>query len=277
MNTRKLIPVGFLTLLTLTTLTISGPTRSLFPFDNGLTDIKSVEQQAVLLKELGYAGICTRPKNATAELYAAMDNHGLKICASYVVLPAGKGGNISQSVIQHMNCLKGRNTVIWLGLTGKALSDEPAVAAIRKIGDLAQSNGLTVALYPHTGFYAGTVKTCLRLIKKANHPNVGVSFCLCHFLKQNDHTKLEATIQSAAPHLRLVQINGAELKESGAKEWSDLIKPLGTGNFDMNRLLRALDKADYNGPFNLQCYKIAQPARKHLGASMNAWKQYHKK
>jgi len=47
--------------------------RLFFTFDNGLTDVKNVEEQAKLLKELGYAGICTRPKNCTDELLAAFD------------------------------------------------------------------------------------------------------------------------------------------------------------------------------------------------------------
>jgi len=247
----------------------------LFPFDNGLTDVKSVQDQAALLKELGYSGICTRPNRATPELFAAMDKHGLRVCATYVVLGAGKGDAIPESVVQHLNDLKGRDTIVWLGLSGKAPSDEPAIAALKKVGDLAHANGLTVALYPHTGFYAATVRSCLRLVEKAKHPNVGISFCLCHFLKQNPHTELEATLRSAAPHLKVVQISGADSKESGGKAWSDLIKPLGEGNFDMTRVLRTLDEIGYNGPFNLQCYKVAGPARTHLKASMDAWKKYH--
>ena len=247
----------------------------LFPFDNGLTDIKSVEEQAALLKELGYSGICTRPGKTTPEFFAAMDKHGLEVCASYIVLGAGKGANIPANVVQHLKDLKGRNTVVWLGLSGKAPNDEPAIAALKKVGDLAQANGLTVALYPHTGFYAATVKSCLRLVEKAKHPNVGVSFCLCHFLKQNPHTELEATLRSAAPHLKVVQISGADCKESGGKRWSDLIKPLGEGNFDLMRVIKTLNEIGYDGPMNLQCYGITQPARKHLKASMDAWKKYH--
>ena len=32
-----------------------------FVFDNAFSDVKSVQEQASILKELGYAGICTRP------------------------------------------------------------------------------------------------------------------------------------------------------------------------------------------------------------------------
>jgi len=247
----------------------------LFPFDNGLTDVKSVEDQAALLKELGYAGICTRPQHATEQLFAAFDKHGLKVMATYVVLKAKPNDcPVPQQIIDHINSLKGRNTIIWLGVTGKT-TDDVALAAIGKVADLAKANGLQTVLYPHVGFYTDTVKNCLRLVKKANRPDLGLSFNVCHFLKQNAHTELEATIRAAAPHIKLVQINGAVRNENRKAGWDQLIQPLGQGNFDLMRVLRTLRQVGYNGPYNLQCYKINQPARDHLKASMEAWKKYH--
>ena len=44
-----------------------------FALDNGLTDVPSYGDQAALLKELGFAGICTRPNDSTPDLLAAFD------------------------------------------------------------------------------------------------------------------------------------------------------------------------------------------------------------
>ena len=80
----------FMMLALTATLASAAPAPPLFPFDNGLTDVKSVEDQGALLRELGYSGICTRPNHATPEFFAAMDKHGLKVCATYVVLGAAR-------------------------------------------------------------------------------------------------------------------------------------------------------------------------------------------
>lgn len=251
--------------------------REFFVFDNGLTDVKSAEEQAALLKKLGYDGICTRPQHATEEFFAAMDLHGIKIIASYVGLPAeGNEAPVPQGIADHIGMLKGRQTIIWLTLTNKRASDEAAISVIRKVCDLAAENGLEVALYPHVGFKTHTSAECERLRKLADRPNLGVSFSLCHFLCQEDSAGLEATLRSLAPHLKVVQISGSDEVSPGKPDWARLIQPLGQGTFDMQRVVRTLDEIGYKGPVNLQCYQIKQPAHKHLAASLEAWKNLNK-
>lgn len=251
--------------------------RGFFVFDNGLTDIKSAEEQAALLEKLGYDGICTRPQHATEEFLAAMDRHGIKISASYVVLPAaGNEAPAPQGIADHIGMLKGRKTIIWLALTNEKASDGDAISVIHKVCDLAAENGLDVALYPHVGMLTSTTAACERLRKLADRPNLGVSFSLCHFLCQEDSAGLEATLRSVAPHLKLVQISGADKIPPGNPDWQRLIQPLGQGTFDMRRVLRTLDEIGYKGPVNLQCYQIKQPAHKHLAASLEAWKNLNK-
>ena len=241
-------------------------------FDNGLTDIKSAEKQASLLQKLGYDGICTRPGHATDELFAAMDHHGIRISASYVVLPAlDYQAPLSPGLTEHIRKLKGRKTIVWLAITQPEAEDEAAVTVIRKACDLAAENGLDVALYPHVGMKTGNTSTCERLRKLADRPNLGLSFNLCHFLCENDAAGLEATLKSVAPHLKLVQISGADAIPPGKPDWRRLIQPLGQGTFDMRRVFRTLDEIGYKGPVNLQCYQIKQPASQHLAASMTAW------
>jgi sugar phosphate isomerase/epimerase len=269
--------IGILALLCVT-VQAEGP---FFVFDSGLNDIKSVEEQATLLKELGYDGICTRPKNASEELYAAFDRHGLEISATYITLPVrNETVEIPQDVTDHINGLKGRKTIIWLGIPDreKTATDEMVVPVLQHVADLAATNGLKVVLYPHVGCYTDTVKSCLRLFQKADRDNLGLSFTLCHFLAQNDPALLEETIRLAAPHLMLVQVNGANQPQGIPKNpgnWNELIKPLGEGDFDVGRVFRILEEVGYDGPVNLQCYKINQPATLHLKTSMNAWIKYN--
>ena len=270
------------TLIAVTALLLANPVqavdREFFAFDNAFSEITDARQQVALLKELGYNGICSRPKNASDALFSALDEHGLEMYASYVVLPARSGpAELPGSVVEHIRKLKGRDTFIWLSLTNNKAKNEAAVRVIRQVCDLAEANGLKVVLYPHVGFCTDTVEKCAGLRELADRENLGLSFTLCHFLALEDDKKLEATIKSIAPHLRLVQINGANRIPPGKPDWKELIKPLGEGSFDVSRVLRTLDEIGYEGPVNLQCYNIDLPAREHLSGSMQAWKTLNKR
>lgn len=248
--------------------------RPFIALDNGLTDIKTAAEQAALLKELGYDGICTRPTNATGELFDEMEQRGLKIKASYVVLTANEDAAIPEAVATHIRMLKGKGTLIWLGVSKGKADEEAAVRLIRKVCDLAETCGLEVALYPHVGeLWTDTIQHCARLADQAERKNLGLSFTLCHFLARQDATELEATLRLFGPRLKCVQINGCDALAPGKVDWSRLIQPLGEGSFDVGRVTRCLDEMGYQGPVILQCYQIKRPSREHLAVSMRGWQR----
>jgi sugar phosphate isomerase/epimerase len=206
-----------------------------------------------------------------------MDRHGIKIIATYVSIPAqGDGRSIPRDIEDHIRELKKRGTMVWLTISNQDAGDEATLSTIRRVCDVAADNGLEVVLYPHVGCKTSTSAECERLRKLAGRPNLGVSFSLCHFLCQNDAAGLEATLKMLAPHLKLVQINGADEIPPGKPDWKRLIQPLGQGTFDMGRIIRVLDDIGYKGPVNLQCYQINQPARQHHATSIEAWKNLNK-
>ena len=248
-------------------------TPALFAFDNGFSDVPAYEDQAKLLKKLGYDGICTRPRPDTAKLLAAFDKQDLDVMATYVVLPM-KNPEIPEFVKHHIELLKGRDTIIWLSLTGKS-SDEAAAELVRKVYQLAKANGLETVIYPHINFRIDTVASAEKIRKLADCPDLGISFNVCHFLAQNPEDKLEETIRSVGPHLKLVQISGANMIPEPKSDWKNLILPLGEGDFDMNRVFQTLEEVGYQGDYNLQCYKVPGPAEEHLTKSINAWRKYN--
>ena len=246
--------------------------RELHAFDNGLNDVAKLEEKAALLAKLGYAGIAWRP-GQTSEMLAALDQHNLKMVATYVVLNADmKSCAVPPDVVAEIDALKGRDTIVWLAVDGKS-DDAVVVPAVREVADLAARNGLKVAIYPHVNFHTDTMDTALRILRKAERRNLGVCFNLCHFLKQNDEAELEKTLRAAAPHLLLVSLNGADSGDTRSMGWDKLIRPLGEGSFDNAKLLRLLDEVGYKGPVTLQCYNIKQPAAAHLAKSMTGWQR----
>jgi sugar phosphate isomerase/epimerase len=258
-------------------------TNPFFAMDTGTQDAthKTPAEQVALVKEIGFAGVGPTYHNA-AELeqwLVALDQSRLKMFALYLPLQLDDVPASVASMKEAAAALRGRDTLLWIYVTGKRASpsdsnDEAiAVQAIREISGFAQDAGLRVALYPHTGFFVQSVEDAVRMARKVDRPNVGVTFNLCHWLMV-DGKDLAASLKAARSYLFCVTINGAD---AGGKTWKELIQPLGRGTYDVSQLFRLLRKMKYTGPVGLQHYGIVGDARENLEISMQGWKRLSKK
>ena len=255
-------------------------TNSFFAFDNGVGRGELTPgEQAAVLEELGYAGIGYTGVGNLPEVLDALDEKGLKLFSVYVgakLEPDGPtyGANLAEGI----KALKGRDTVIWLYLTGHPPdAEEQAVRVTTEIAEMAEQSGLRVALYPHVGFYVDGVDDALRIVNKVDRKNVGVSFNLCHWLKLEGDANMESLIAEAMPKLFLVSINGADRGDTRAMGWDRLIRTLDRGNFDTYGFVDALKRHGYDGPIGLQCYAIKGDMRENLERSMGAWRWFAKR
>lgn len=253
-----------------------GLANPFFAFDNGVArGGLRPQQQAALLAELGYAGIGYTGTAELAERLAAFDQRGLKIFSLYVGAKLGPDGpTYDPGLKQAVEQLRGRDTILWLSLTGNAPdAEEQAVKVVREIADLAAASSLRVALYPHVGFYVARTEDAVRIVRNAERKNAGVSFNLCHFLKLDDEKNLQQRLKEALPYLFLVSINGTDGGETNQMGWDRLIQTLDRGSFDNGRLLRMLKDLGYTGPIGLQCYQVKGDTRENLARSMEAWQK----
>ncbi|NQT81432.1 sugar phosphate isomerase/epimerase [bacterium] len=256
-----------------------GLTNPFFAMDTGTKDAKhqTAEAQAEMLKELGYAGIGYGGFGGLSEMLEELDKNSLKMSAVYTGawIDANKP-KYDPQLKQSIKLLKGRDTIIWLFIQSEehALSsptgDPLAVEIIRDIADVAHESGLKVALYPHTGFWLERVEDAVRLAKKANRRNVGVTFNLCHWLKVDSEKNMKPLMKLAMPYLFVVAINGAD---SGGDNWNQLIQTLDRGSFDIYEFLKTLTELGYAGPIGLQGYGIKGDAHDNLKRSMDAWRK----
>ena len=138
---------------------------------------------------------------------------------------------------------------------------------------MAAEAGLRIALYPHQGFWVERVEDAVRVAKKVERKNVGITFNLCHWLMVDDEKNMESLIKSAMPHLFVVSINGAD---SGGKNWKQLIQTLDRGSFDVGRFLKTLGSCGYTGPIGFQGYGIGGDAHDNLKRTMAAWRNLSK-
>jgi len=252
----------------------AGLTNPFFAFDNGINRGRlTIDQQAKTLKELGYAGIGYSGVGDLPKKVKAFKDQGIKVFSTYVwCSPGNKKRPYDPKLIEAMKQLEGTGVVLWLTVQGKT-DDEKATAVVRELAEAAAKHGVKIALYPHFGFYIATTTQAIRLVKKVDRKNVGVSINLCHELKAGSEPKLPEIIKAAAPHLFMVSINGADHKGG----WDKLIRPLGDGEFDVLGFLKTLNAAGYAGPIGLQCYAVKGDQKKNLARSMATWKEYQKK
>ena len=253
--------------------------RPFFAMDTGTKDAKhqTAEQQVALVKEIGFAGIGPIYNNPAGlrDMLASVDQHGLRLFAEYVKLDIDAAPPVSPEIRDTLEQLKGRDAFLWLYVVSKAhkssdpAGDAVAVPLLREIARMAETNGVRVALYPHTAFWVERVEDGTRLARAVDRPNLGTTFNLCHWLKV-DGQELEKRLEEAGRHLFVVTVNGAD---TAGKDWKTLIQPLDSGDFPVSRVLAQLDRMNYAGPVGLQHYGIGGDAAVNLRHSMEAWRR----
>lgn len=246
-------------------------TQSFFVFDNGVgRDLQwTVEQQAEALARFGYAGI---GYSGTDNLDVRLDTfkqHKLHVFNIYVPCYVDKDSMYGDDLKAAIARLKDTDVVIWLTVQGAAADDTKAVKAVTEIADLAAASNLKVALYPHAGFFVADIEDALRVVRKVDRKNCGVTFNLCHELNAKNEARFDRLLEEAAPYLFLVSINGAD-HEGG---WDKLIQPLGKGSFDVVRLLRKIFDVGYEGPIGLQCYQVPGDTLANLEHNVKQWRE----
>ena len=266
-----------ITLLLSAATTFAGP-NPFFVFDNGLRGekLKTIDAQLDLAKEIGFDGLSWRTDSPEQikQLLAGAKQRGLKVFVIYANLELKDGKLVYKPELKEIIALcKGTDTMILPNMTSKQFKpsdpagDDIAVAGLRELADLCDASGVRIAIYPHVGCWVHRVEDALRVVKKVNRKNVGLTFNLCHALMDKAEDRIPSLIEEAAPHLFCATINGAD--SGGGKA----IKTLDKGSYDVGIVLKKLNAVGYEGPIGLQCYSIKGDPKTLLTGSMSAWKK----
>jgi sugar phosphate isomerase/epimerase len=279
---KKLFTTGFFAWLSLLTLVNAAEQKAypFFPFCIDWHDAKkrSFEQQAVMLKELGYEGVGHIYLEKVAERLKTLDDAGLKLFQITMVVEVGPGKQPYDAarLEEVLDLIKGRRVQFCLLVNGMKPSDSAvdphAVKILREMSELAKDSGAQLLLYPHQGSWIERIEDSMRVAEKVDRPNVGVMFNLCHWLRVDKSRDYKPLLKQAMPRLWAVSINGADNFDE-KPGWAHYIQPLDQGSFDVGGFLKTLKELGYKGPVGLQCYGIGGDAREHLTRSMAAWKK----
>lgn len=260
-----------------------GKPNPFFPFCIDTHDAKKrdLEQQAVMLKELGYDGVGHLWLDKIPERLKTLDAAGLKLYQITMTVDITPGKQAYDPRFKEvMPLLKGRGVQFLLLMNGMKPSDpagdERAVEIVREMAEIAKPSGAEILLYPHSFCWLETSQDTVRVADKVDRPNVGVMFNLCHWLRVSKDRDYQLLLVRAMPRLRAVSINGADEFDS-QPGWAHYIQPLGRGSFDMYAFLETLRQLGFKGPVGLQCYGIPGDVRDGLAESINAWRSYSRR
>ncbi len=240
-------------------------------------------EAAAVLAELGYDGFGGRP--ATAKAFAAeLGKRQVAFVNAYHVTKfAHDAAELPADLVQAIQALEGLDTTLWLGIqqvrlpvgikAGPTTGDTVVVPALKQALVLAKAKRVKVSLYPHAGFWAESVDTCLRVANAVDDPDLGVTFNLCHWLKvEGAERDPVPVIKAALPRLNFITINGADSGDTRKLGWDKLIQPLGRGTYDVRTFVANARAAGYRGPFGFQGYGIKMDPKALLKETMEAWK-----
>lgn len=256
------------------------PENPIFAFCMDTHDAKkrSLQEQAELLKELGFDGAGHVGLDNVAERLRTLDEAGLKLFLLGLRIDLASQDRPYLSQLKEvLPLLKGRDVALYVTIGGMKPADPAgeavAVPRLREIADLARESGVRVVLYPHTGDWLVHVGHAVELSKRVDRPNLGFIFNLCHWLRNEEQIDWKALLEPAMPYLFVVSINGADVAGKPDPDWSRLIQPLDQGTFDIHALLKTLRELGYTGPVALMCYGIGGDAREHLTRSIAQWRK----
>ncbi len=256
-------------------------TNAFFAFCIDTHDAKkrNLEQQASLLKELGYDGVGHLWLNNIPERLKTLDAAGLKLFQITMTVDITPGKQAYDPKFKEiMPLLKGRGVQFVLLMNGLKPSDPAgdarAVEIIREMAAVARDSGAQILLYPHSNMWMERIEDAVRVADQVDRPNVGVMFNLCHWLRVNKDRNYKPLLVQAMPRLWAVSISGAD-EFDDQPGWARYIQPLGRGSFDMLAFLKTLRQLGYTGPIGLQCYGIPGDVRDNLSESIKAWRGYN--
>lgn len=264
-------------------VTVQAKPNDFFVFDNGLRGehLATIPAQLDLVKTIGFAGLAWRTDSIerVRAVLAGSQERGLKLFVIYASLELKDGRMVYDPRLREIIVLcRGSGAMIWPNITSKQFKpsdpagDDIAVSGLRELADLCASHGLRLALYPHVNLWLHRLEDALRVVKKVDRENVGLTFNLCHALMDGAEARIQDLITAAAPHLFVVTINGAD-RDVGKNDSGRLIQPLNQGTYDVSLVLRHLRAVGFTGPVGLQCYNIKGDPKILLAGSMAAWRE----
>jgi len=261
----------------------NGTAYPFFPFCIDWHDAnhRTFEEQAPMLKELGYDGVGHLWLDRVDERIQSLDAQGLKLFQISIKVNIAPGQEpYDRRFTNVLALVMGRGVQFCVLMDGMKPSDPAGdargVEILRQMSDEARAAGADLLLYPHAAMWLETIGDAMRVAGQVDRTNVNVMFNLCHWLRADKQRDYKQLLQQAMPRLHAVSICGADITKKEPAWTADYILTLDAGTFDVGAFLKTLKEVGYRGPIGLQCYGIGGDERVTLTRSMNGWQKLKK-
>ncbi len=243
-------------------------------------DDKTPTEQVNFLQKIGFEGITYQIQDARDALSAAyaaapeVQSGRFRIVAPYYYLYFQQGiTHYRAELAELLPRLQAIKADLWVVVSGTGGDDVAWAAMLTEIAALGAERGVKIVIYPHDSDYVESAEHAMRLIERSGHPNLYLSFHLCHEMRAGNAGRMEAVIRRIAPRLQLASLSGTFTRvNDNAPTWEDAILPLDEGDYDVRSVYRLLRRYGYKGPIGLHTYGITAPD--HWQRSMAVWQSW---
>jgi len=241
------------------------------------TKNRTLEQQAALLKDLGYAGCGHLQLPEVEQRAKTLADAGLRLFQVYITIDLSKSQPVDMAeLVKILPVLQPHQSHLTLMINGGTPSDSSmdnnALFVIKDIIAASEPYKIKIILYPHYRFWLETCADAVRLAEKINLPDeVGVMFNLSHWMRCDPERNMRAVLDKAKPWLMAVSLNGSDSAHEVYANKGKWILPLDQGSGEVGKLIENLKQIKFTGLVGLQCWGIRDDARVTLEKSISEW------
>jgi L-ribulose-5-phosphate 3-epimerase len=175
-----------------------------------------------------------------------LDRHGLKVAVIRGDTDLSRPGSVDELAEQLKTCKRLGVRTMFLSPKHPGVSKSIACERLRRAGDIARQNGVTIALETHPDM--GTngdehVKTMQRI----NHPNVRVNFDTGNITYYNRDTDAATELKKCIDYVAAV-----EFKDHNGQFETWNFPTIGQGAVDFAAVMKILREHGYSGPITME-------------------------
>lgn len=242
-----------------------------------------IETQIALLVRLGYNGIILKSENTgdfeSLDTYfaEAAKYKGFKVDAIFERYNFNDSIGRRERWMKVVDKIAGSETRLWIifGKKAEGITDDFIENKLREIVAYSSLKKVQVVLYPHSNCYIASAEEALPFIERIDQPNLTLAVHLCHEIRAGNGSRMEQVFDRVKGRIGAVTLAGTDSVpdfSAPIRMNSSTIKPLGQGNYKLDRFVKPLLKSGYKGSVGFINFKIEEDPETYLKTSLKVFK-----
>jgi sugar phosphate isomerase/epimerase len=269
-----------LSLLTSSLIFAQGIDQSLYVFDFEFDEMP-IPERAKTLAAKGFSGVTfgIRNKKDLQKFKDYLNTEEVKtgklsIPIVYIAYAFGKKDVLDPIWKEALTLNK--NMPLWVIITNRdsLATKEKALRLFNDMTTEASKHNTDIVIYPHDNTLIECIDDALPYIESLKKDNLKLTLHLSHEMRAGKADQLLKVALRAAPYLTFASLSGSDvtMRPNADANWSDAIKPLDEGDFNVEQFVMVLQKIKFKGKTVLHTFGIKQD-KIHLDRSLKVWNE----